>query len=134
MTPLACYRCGASLAALTPPLARLDVCPECSVELHVCRMCLHYAPREPTGCDEEDALEVRDKTRANFCDYFEPSPNAYDGADQAAEQHARAALGALFGDDAAGSAGSKPSGAAPEDATPKACDADLDAANALFKK
>jgi len=131
---LACYRCGASLAALTPPLARLDLCPECGVELHVCRMCLHYAPREPTGCDEEDALEVRDKTRANFCDYFEPNPNAYDAADQAAEQRARAALEALFGADAGGAAGPTRSATAPGDDTPKSRDANLDAADALFKK
>lgn len=134
MTALVCYRCGASLAALTLPLARLDLCPDCGVDLHVCRMCLHYAPREPTGCDEEDALEVREKTRANFCDYFEPTATAYHGTEQAAERQARAALAALFGDDAGGAAGAAPAGPSSKDAEPASGDADLDAANALFKK
>lgn len=93
---LSCYRCGASLAALSLPLARLDECPECRAELHVCRMCLNYAPNKPTGCSEDDALDVRDKKAANFCDYFKPNPNAFDGADIEREQRARADLDALF--------------------------------------
>ena len=63
---LRCYRCGASLAALTLPLARLDECPQCRVHLHACRMCERYAPRKPKGCSEDDAIEVRDKKAANF--------------------------------------------------------------------
>ena len=77
---LRCYRCGESLAALTLPLARLDECPKCHVHLHVCRMCERYAPRKPKGCSEDDAIEVRDKKAANFCDYFKPTPRAFDSA------------------------------------------------------
>jgi hypothetical protein len=94
--PLACYRCGASLAALTLPLARLDECPQCRVHLHVCRMCTHYAPRLTDACDEDDAIEVRDKQSANFCDYFRPNPGAYTTKDNEAETAARAQLSALF--------------------------------------
>lgn len=43
-------------------------------------MCTRYAPRLPSGCDEQDALEVRDKTNANFCDYFRPSARAFDAS------------------------------------------------------
>jgi hypothetical protein len=93
---LSCYRCGASLVALTLPLARLDECPECRSQLHVCRMCINYDPRRPTGCREDDAIEVRDKKAANFCDYFKPNPDAYDGGDLTREQRARAELDALF--------------------------------------
>jgi hypothetical protein len=95
--PLSCYRCGTSLARLTLPLARLDECPSCAVHLHVCRMCLHYAPSRPKQCTEDDALEVRDKRSANFCDYFAPSARAFAGAEMAAEQQAREQLAALFG-------------------------------------
>jgi hypothetical protein len=59
-------------------------------------MCERYAPRLPKGCAEEDAPDVRDKKGANFCDYFKPSPNAYDPAEQTAEQAAKAQLEALF--------------------------------------
>lgn len=95
---LRCYRCGASLAALSLPLSRLDLCPDCSVELHVCRMCRHYAPGKPDACDEEDAIEVTNKTTANFCDYFAPNPEAFDGREQRAEDKARSELAALFGE------------------------------------
>jgi hypothetical protein len=95
-TALRCYRCGESLIALSLPLSRLDECPSCHVHLHACRMCERFAPRRPKGCSEEDAPEVRDKKNANFCDYFKPNANAYDPAEQQAEQAAKAQLDALF--------------------------------------
>jgi hypothetical protein len=98
-TVLACYRCGSSLEKLSLPLARLDLCPKCDVELHVCRMCTRYAPSAPDGCSEDDAPEVRNKTTANFCDYFDPNPHAFDGSEQHADADARSALEALFGND-----------------------------------
>jgi len=94
--PLACYRCGHSLASLTLPLARRDECPNCTVEVHVCRMCRQYDPSEPTGCSEDDALEVREKERANFCDYFKPSGNAFSPGRMEAQDQARTELAALF--------------------------------------
>ena len=119
---LSCYRCGSSLEALSLPLARLDLCPGCGVELHVCRMCRHYAPSLPDACDEEDAPEVRNKTAANFCDYFKPSPTVFDGREQRAEKKARAELDALFGN-------------APETPEPES-DADglIEQAEDLFRK
>ncbi|MGD8339876.1 MAG: hypothetical protein PVH89_03790 [Gammaproteobacteria bacterium] len=96
---LACYRCGESLAALSLPLSRLDLCPGCGVELHVCRMCTQYAPSAPDSCLEEDAPEFRNKTAANFCDYFRPNPEAFNGSEKRAEDCARAQLDSLFGSD-----------------------------------
>jgi hypothetical protein len=93
---LRCHKCGESLAELSLPLARLDECPKCRAQLHVCRMCERFAPRLPKGCSEEDAPDVRDKKSANFCDYFRPSPSAFDPAAQTAEQAAKSALDALF--------------------------------------
>jgi hypothetical protein len=93
---LKCWRCGEPLAKLSLPLSRLDECPKCRVHLHVCRMCVHYAPSRPKGCSEDDAIEVRDKKAANFCDYFKPNPRAFNPAEQEAENAARAALDALF--------------------------------------
>jgi hypothetical protein len=93
---LRCYRCGESLAALSLPLGRLDECPKCGIQVHVCRMCERYAPRLPKGCVEEDAPDVRDKKAANFCDYFKPSARAYDPTERNAADAARAQLDALF--------------------------------------
>jgi hypothetical protein len=95
---LACYRCGSSLAKLTLPLARLDECPACHVELHVCRMCQHYDPRVALSCTEDDALEVKDKRKPNFCDFFRPNPDAYEPGEFEAARRAQSDLAALFGD------------------------------------
>ena len=112
MEPLRCYRCGASLAALTLPLGRLEECPGCAAQLHVCRMCQRYAPQLPKGCNEDDAPDVRNKKSANFCDYFKPSPQAFTTSELAADEQARTELDALFG---AGSAQSPAdAGTAPE--------------------
>ena len=97
---LLCYRCGHSLETLTLPLGRRDECPSCVAELHVCRMCRHYDPRVPEACLEDDALEVIEKERANFCDYFKPSASAYTPGFNEATDEAKDQLAALFGDSA----------------------------------
>ena len=94
---LLCWRCGKDLAELSLPLSRLDECPACQVHLHVCRMCEYYAPAVVKGCREDGADEVREKQRANFCDWFRPSEHAFDGAIAAESQRAAAKLDALFG-------------------------------------
>jgi hypothetical protein len=107
MNTLVCWKCGASLAAMTLPLRRLEECKACGAELHVCRMCVDYDTAVAKSCREPIAEEVKEKERANFCDYFKPRPDAYRPRDTAAEQQSRVALGALFGD-TAGSAGPQP--------------------------
>jgi hypothetical protein len=94
---LICWRCAASLAALSLPLRRLEECPACRAELHVCRMCVQYDPRITRKCREENAEEVKGKDQANFCDYFKPRAGAFDSAQAAAEQQAQGQLAALFG-------------------------------------
>jgi hypothetical protein len=95
---LRCYRCGTSLKALSLPLSRLDECPECSVALHVCRQCEYYDPRVPRQCREDGAEDVTEKSRVNFCDWFRPGLDVFDGREKAAEDRAKEALEALFGD------------------------------------
>lgn len=95
---LSCYRCGASLADLSLPLGRAEECPQCTVQLHVCRMCQFYDPQVPKQCREDDAEEVREKLRPNFCDYFKPSADAHDPSLASAEEKSRGQLDALFGD------------------------------------
>jgi len=95
---LSCYRCGASLAELTPPLSRQDECPSCSVYLHVCRMCDFFDAHVPKQCREDDAEEVTEKERPNFCDWFEPGIIAFDAKRAGAATKARDGLAALFGE------------------------------------
>jgi len=96
---LACHRCGASLAALTLPLSRRDQCPDCSADLHVCKMCMHFDKNVTRQCREDGADDVTDKDRPNFCDWFKPSDKAYDAAASAGADAAKDALASLFGDD-----------------------------------
>lgn len=94
---LVCWKCGASLAHLSLPLTRRDVCSACNAELHVCKLCEFYDVSKAKHCREPIAEEERDKERANFCDYFKPRPSAYSSKQQREADGARAQLDALFG-------------------------------------
>jgi len=74
---LVCWKCGASLEALSLPLSRTDSCRACRAEIHVCRMCRFYDTGKAKSCAEPVADEVRDKERANFCGYLEPAEGRY---------------------------------------------------------
>ena len=95
---LVCWRCGASLAAMSLPLRRLDVCKACNAELHVCKMCVDYDISYPNQCREPTVEEVRKKNEANFCDHFKPKVNAYASKENDLLQAVRAksALDDLF--------------------------------------
>ena len=108
---LSCWRCGVSLAQLSLPLPRLDECPDCGNYLHVCRMCSYFDPNVAKSCREDDAEEVKEKERANFCDYFKPFPGAYDSAITTVERKAWGELDTLFGGAAGDSDAAEPDGA-----------------------
>jgi predicted RNA-binding Zn-ribbon protein involved in translation (DUF1610 family) len=87
-----CWSCDAKLVATD--YTREGECPQCRKQTHVCRNCRFYEPGRPNDCQEPVAEAVNDKTRANFCDYFEPTANAYRaGPDQ---NSLRAAADDLF--------------------------------------
>lgn len=109
-----CFRCGESLAALSLPLSRQDECPNCRAHLHVCRMCEHFDPTVPKQCREDDAEDVVEKERLNFCDWFVASEDAFDPARRAQALKAERQLDALFGD-----------GDAPDDDSPASAAEDL---------
>lgn len=93
---LVCWKCNASLVALSLPLRRLDVCKACNAELHVCRMCVEYDTSCATHCREPTAEEVRKKDEANFCDHFKPKPGAYVAKNTADVERTKSALEDLF--------------------------------------
>ncbi len=118
--PLVCWHCGSSIAELPFPLAREAECRSCRAQLHVCRLCQHYAAQRG-GCLEARVEPPADATRANFCDLFTPKAGAFQGA-AAATAKARSALEALFG---GGGEAADP---------PEAADATRSALEALFKR
>lgn len=93
---ISCYRCGASLEKLSLPLSRRDECPACTVHVHVCRMCIYFDPSATKQCLEDDAEEVLDKIKVNFCEWFKPSAAAFDPVRADKEARARADLASLF--------------------------------------
>lgn len=93
---LVCWHCGASLADLSLPLRRLDVCKACNAELHVCKMCVEYDVRYAKHCREPTIEEVRNKDQANFCDYFKPKAGAYVAKNTEELTRAKSALEDLF--------------------------------------
>ena len=95
---LRCWSCGESLQSLILPLGRQDECPGCANYLHVCRMCAFFDPAVARACREDDAEDVKEKSQLNFCDYFKPSPTAFDPLKAAAAQQSTDALVALFDD------------------------------------
>lgn len=60
-------------------------------------MCEFFDPNVPKQCGEDDAEEVFEKERANFCDWFVPANNAFAPHSLRAEQKAKAELANLFG-------------------------------------
>ena len=103
---LVCYNCNYSLAEFCLPLSRRDMCPSCSVHLHVCKMCVSYDPTVIGQCREDDAEEVLDKERLNFCEWFAPAAGAFDAGRSAEQAKAQADLDSLFGEEPA--AGERP--------------------------
>lgn len=61
-------------------------------------MCSHFDVAVSRACREDDAEEVQEKERANFCDYFSPSAQAFDTGIAAADYKARTQLDGLFGE------------------------------------
>ena len=83
-----CHACRGRIE-LERKAGRRDDCPHCGAELHVCLNCSFYDPSLTRGCRENQADEVREKDRANFCGWFEfregrPGEEADDAARQAA--------------------------------------------------
>lgn len=65
-----CFSCGAELPH-TLPFHRSDRCPQCDAGVRVCLNCRFYDPGSHWECREHIPEPVRDKDRANFCDYFQ---------------------------------------------------------------
>lgn len=96
-----CWKCGAPVGDLLlmpgRRVPREAECPHCRTQLHVCRACVFHDTHVAKQCRETIAEEVKDKTRANFCDYFQYREDAYQPGEVDAAEAARRALEDLFG-------------------------------------
>ena len=67
---MVCHNCGREIK-LIGKIARADECPHCSADMHCCKNCRLFDPGKNNQCNEPQADYVKDKAKANFCDYFE---------------------------------------------------------------
>jgi hypothetical protein len=71
-----------------------DECPNCRADVHVCKNCTFYDPNVYNECREPSADVVRERDRANFCDYFLPRTGI--AGEKAKADQLRSAAEALF--------------------------------------
>ncbi|MFW5689495.1 MAG: hypothetical protein ACOC1U_07980 [Spirochaetota bacterium] len=94
-----CFACGAELPA---KIYRNTLCESCGKEAKVCLNCTFYDPSAHWQCRETIPEAVREKDRANFCDYFRVHSGASrtgSQGDHGSNGSARDAFSKLFGDE-----------------------------------
>jgi hypothetical protein len=89
-----CWHCGNELSA--SDYGRENNCLKCSKQTRVCRNCRWYAPSRPNQCEEPMAEDVADKTKANFCSYFEATDQQRDTSKLSSADELRQAAEDLF--------------------------------------
>lgn len=94
-----CWRCGHEMGDIPRSLPRLEQCPACEADLHVCRLCRYYKPSLSSKCDHDLAEPAREVDIANFCQYFRINGQAYVAKEVDKAKQAEEKLAALFGDE-----------------------------------
>jgi hypothetical protein len=89
-----CNSCKQTLS-LESKVGRRDVCPFCKADIHCCLNCTFYDRAASKQCREPVAESVKDKQKANFCDYFTFAESSGGPAQSEIEKSHRA-LGDLF--------------------------------------
>jgi hypothetical protein len=67
-------------------------------------MCDFFDQNVPKQCREDDAEEVFDKDKFNFCEWFKPGRDVFDAGRAREEAKAKDALAGLFGESETGEA------------------------------
>ena len=74
-----CFYCGREV---NEKIYRSSLCEACGKPLKICKNCRFYAPGEKYDCREHIADPVYDKERENYCDYYQPSADPWEGNQQ----------------------------------------------------
>lgn len=91
---IVCHHCGKELQE--EKISRRDSCPSCGSDMHACLNCRFYSKTASKQCTEPKAEFVKDKEKANFCEWFQPKRER-SGATESEKDAARKALDDLFG-------------------------------------
>jgi hypothetical protein len=68
-----CWYCGSPVSD-EEPFGRSLRCPACGKDMRVCKHCRFFLPGSRGDCRETNSEPVKDKERANFCDWFSFDP------------------------------------------------------------
>jgi len=90
-----CQSCKAILSSEVK-VARKDMCPSCGADLRCCLNCRFYDRAASKQCRETVSELVREKEKANFCDYFVFSEDRTPSPDSGSKEAARKSLDGLF--------------------------------------
>jgi hypothetical protein len=63
-----CFKCGTAVEL--EKVGRRDECPRCGNDLRVCLNCAFYDAARANACMEPQVEPVKEKDRANYCDFF----------------------------------------------------------------
>lgn len=88
-----CFSCGKQLT-FPDRVGLREECPQCRADVHVCRNCEFHDPKVYNECREPQADPIRERDRANRCDFFRPKSGGGGAQDKAAAL--KAAAEALF--------------------------------------
>ena len=88
-----CFFCHEPLVIVGKVSFR-ELCPNCGMDVHVCRNCEFYDPGRANNCREPAAEKVRDPEARNTCEYFVLAGDKAGGPSES--EKAKAALDALF--------------------------------------
>ena len=67
-----CYQCHTEFELderIT--VGRTEECPKCYASVRCCRMCTFYDSTAYNECREPTAERILDKTKPNFCDFYQ---------------------------------------------------------------
>lgn len=90
-----CQSCKKELS-LGREVGRRDECPHCRRDLRVCLNCAFHDRSAPKQCREPMAELVREKDKANFCDYFRFADRVAAPSGTGSAEQAHKALDDLF--------------------------------------
>jgi hypothetical protein len=91
-----CFSCDReTLPAAGERIGFADCCERCDADLHVCLNCRFHDPSAYNECRESSAERVRERDRANRCEYFSYGDREGGGRPPAREA-AQSALDDLF--------------------------------------
>lgn len=64
-----CFECSKELSFVDHVGFR-DECDHCGADVHCCKNCRFHDPKSYNECRETSADPVREKDRANYCEYY----------------------------------------------------------------